>query len=392
MNGRVKQSNWLRAQRCTNTICQVFRVVSFTCSVYVYLCSSFHTALAQQVDIARPATADFFLKQLVTAEHKGMGGSFVGFTSGANALNSNPAGLSVIDENRFVLHTARFPRTVAVVSRLNAAERYEDYSRYDVRASGIELINYAMPVKHLGIIGIGFARGHDGKFSRVDRFGKATNRFPQGDWVFGIGYGAELLRGLAIGLDARWLRSQVQSAENDDHVGYGYAYSLGAIRKISDYLQVGVSIRNLSNGLSFSDNSIPDRIERDVLVGAAYLYCHKAFDLKVGLDFNPPFEDGLRVKAGAELCYLNRLVGRFGYLRHTENRWNTIRIVETDMNQVEERVWKTDGVTFGIGVNLGPIRINGAYTPQARPTGKDGDQIRVDRGGPIYFFSIGQGL
>ena len=96
------------------------------------------------------ATAEVFLKKLTPAEHQGMGGSCVGSTSCANALNSNPAGLSFIEGKRFVAHATRFPRTIAVIARTNADERFEDHGQYDLRASGIELINYTVPMKGIG--------------------------------------------------------------------------------------------------------------------------------------------------------------------------------------------------------------------------------------------------
>ena len=263
-----------------------------------------------------------------------MGGSFVASTAGPNALNSNPAGLSFVNNNRFVIHTIRFPRITAIVSRLNEAERYEDHSQYDLRASGIELLNYAIPIGHLGVIGFDFARRHDGRFSRVDHLGKATNNFPQSDLAFGIGYSTKLLGNLAIGIDVRWLRSKVQLIQNGDHVGHGYAYNLGLIQKIGEHLRVGSVVRNLSNGLSFSDSSVPNQIEQDVIFGGTYHHRYKDVDLRVGIDLNPPFKNGIRTNVGAEIWYGGRIGGRIGYLRHTQNQWNTIQIIQTETVEI----------------------------------------------------------
>ena len=71
------------------------------------------------------ASADGFLKQLLGAEHQGMGGSFVGLTRGANALGSNPAGIGTTEGNRFVIHATRFPRTIALLSKPNLNASYE---------------------------------------------------------------------------------------------------------------------------------------------------------------------------------------------------------------------------------------------------------------------------
>ncbi len=345
---------------------------------------------AQQIEVTVPATVDIFLKQLARAEHQGMEGSFVGSNIGAHPLNGNPAGLSFIHNGRFALYTARFPRTIAVVSHQNETERFEDYSEYDLYASGVELLNYAVPVGSLGVIGFDFARGHDGQFSRVDYLGKATNNFPQSDWALGIGYGRELYAGLAFGVDAKWLRSKIQLLENEEHAGHGYAYNLGLSQKIGEHFQIGAVVRNLSNGLSFSDASIPDQIEQDVFVGGVYHQRHNGLDLKFSLDANPPFNNGVRASFGAEIWYHGRIGCRVGYLRHTEHRWHPIEIIRTESLQMEERIWKAEGPTFGIGFNLGRLRISGAYTPQSKPIEKEGEKIRVEQGGVVYYFSVGQ--
>ena len=345
---------------------------------------------AQQNEVAVPAPVDIFLKQLARAEHQGVGDGFIESSQGIHALNSNPAGLSRIHSNRFVLYTARFPRTIAVVSHPNERERYEDYSRYDLHASGVELLNYAVPVGFFGVINFDIARGYDGQFSRVDYLGKATNNFPQSDWALGVGYGRKLIAGFALGVDAKWLRSKIRLPDNEEHVGHAYAYNFGLSQTIGERLQVGAMVRNVSNGLSLSDSSLPNQIEQDVLVGGAYHIRRKDVDLKFSLDANPPFDDGVRMSLGGEIWYAGRIGCRIGYLRHTEHRWHPVQIIRTETLQMDERIWKAEGPTFGIGFNLGRFRISGAYTPQAKPTKEDGEKIRVDQGGVVYYFSIGQ--
>ena len=47
---------------------------------------------------------------------------------------------------------------------------------------------------------------------------------------------------------------------------------------------------NLSNGLSFSDVSIPDTITRTIAVGVAYRREISDVDLRIGFDVHPPFK------------------------------------------------------------------------------------------------------
>lgn len=347
-------------------------------------------ALAQAINEDFRASADTFLRRLTSAEHLRMENKFVSSISGANALNSNPAGLSFINSNHLVIHASRFPRTVAVIAKLNEIERYEDHSQYELRASGLEFVNYSKPLGTTGTIRFNFAIGHEGRFSRVNHLGKATNSFPETDIAAGLSYAVKLYRGFAIGVDAKWLRSKVQATESERHIGHGYAYNLGLIQQLGEHLRIGGVIGNLSNGLSFTDNSIPDRIYRDILLGGAYQFHYKDVDIQIGLDLNPPFEDGLRTNFGGTVWYRGFIGGRIGYLRHTEKRFGSILSLETGQVDAEDKLWKTEGLTLGIGLQVRGIYINAAYTPQLRPVENDGEQIRIETGKSVYSFSIGQ--
>ena len=349
-----------------------------------------HLASAQAINEDFRASADTFLRRLTSADHLRMENNFVSSISGANALNSNPAGLSFINSNHLITHSSRFPRTVAVIAKLNEIERYEDHSQYELRASGLEFVNYSKLLGTTGTIRFNFAIGHEGRFSRVNHLGKATNSFPETDFAAGLSYAVKLSRGFAIGVDAKWLRSKVQDPESERHIGHGYAYNLGLIQQLGEHLRIGGVIGNLSNGLSFTENSIPDRIHRDILLGGVYQFHYKDVDIQIGLDLNPPFEDGLRTNFGGTIWYRGFIGARIGYLRHTEKRFGSILSLETGQVDSEDRLWKTEGVSLGIGLQVRGIYINAAYTPQLRPVENDGEQIRIETGRSVYSFSIGQ--
>ena len=347
-------------------------------------------ASAQAINEDFYASTNTFLRRLASVKHLGLGDNSVGSILGINALNSNPAGLSFINDNRLTTNVSRFPRTVAVIAELNDVERYEDHNQYALRASGLEFINYSTPLGAAGGFGFNFAVGHEGRFSRVNHLGKATNSFPETDFAIGISYAVKLFPGFAIGADARWLRSKVQDPENNRHIGHGYAYNLGLIQQLSEHLRIGAVIRNLSNGLSFTDNSIPDKIHRDVLLGGSYQFHYKNLDLQIGLDLNPPFENGVRTNVGGTIWYRDFIGARIGYLRHTEERFGSILNLETEQVEFEDRLWKTEGLSLGLGIQVLGIHMNVAYTPQIRPIGNDREQIRIEGGKSVYSFSIEQ--
>ena len=363
-------------------------ILSSFCIFYLILCCSIPTVVAS--DVRLTADADRFLKQLHGADHRGMGGSFVGATGGANALGNNPAGIIAVDGDRFVIHMTRFPRTIALLSKPNFDADYEDYSRFEQRASGIETLNWAFPLGKYGTIGTALSLVHEGSFRRVNHDGKALNNFPENNLAFGIGYAINFFKGTTVGFDARWVRSKVTDAINKEHFGRGYAYNIGLIQQFGKVFHAGVVVRNLSNGLSFIDPFIPDKINRDVIAGFAYQLDLSNTMIRIGLDVHPPFSDGVRTNLGVEIWYNNRISGRIGYLRDTDKRYNSVYLLEDADFMMEERTWKAEGLCLGIGVQFGNITLNAAYTPQFTPTVAEDERIHIVQGTSVYAFSVGQ--
>jgi hypothetical protein len=336
------------------------------------------------------ASADGFLKQLLGAEHYGMGGSFVGATRGANALGSNPAGIGETEGNRFVIHATRFPHTIALLSKPNLNANYEDYSRYEQGSSGVETLNWALPMGKFGTFGLALAFEQEGAFRRVDYLGKALNNFPENNLAIGFSYGLNIFGGTIVGVDTKWLRSKVIDVDGNEDLGHGYAYNVGLIQQIGDAIQIGAVVRNLSNGLSFSDPSIPGMMERTIVTGIAYQREISDVALRFGLDAHSPFRDGIRVNMGVEAWYRYRIGIRIGYLRDTQKRYTSVFLLQNASFETEERLWKAEGVSFGLGFRFGNMTLNGAYTPQFKPTVAEMDRLHVVQGEAVYTFSIGQ--
>ena len=363
--------NWVLTVLC-------YLVVSFT--IFSSSVSAENTA----------AAADGFLKQLLGAEHYGMGGSFAGTTRGANAVSNNPAGIAAAEMNQLAIHTTRFPRTIALVSKPNLNANYEEYSQYEQRAYGIQTLNCAFPMGRFGTFAVAFSFLQEGRFRRVNHLGKALNSFPENNLALGFSYGLSILENTLIGVDTKWLRSKVTDAKDVEHLGHGYAYNIGVIQQLSDAVQVGIIARNLSNGLSFSDVSIPDMITQTIAMGVAYQREISDVNLRIGFDVHPPFQDGIRTNVGAEVWYHHRIGARIGYLRHTEIRYASVLILEDTSFETEERLWKAEGFCFGFGVRFGSITLDAAYTPQFIPTTMTEERIYTAQGENIYTFSIGQ--
>ena len=330
-----------------------------------------------------------FLQELTTTEYRGMGISFVGLVEGANSLGNNPAGLALGEDNSSTsFNLTRFPRTVAVFSKLNDRDKYEDYSQYDFSPFGAELLNYVHSFGKLGTLGLGVVLRHEGRFSRVNDEGKAVNTFPENDFAVTLGYGRKVAPGAYIGFDAKVIRSKAKDLKGDDYLGRGYAYNIGYIQRMNTHWKFGGVIRNLSNGLSFSSDEIPDKLRRDIIVGIAYQREDQRHSQKFGLDFNFPFKEGVNANIGGEFWYRQRIGMRLGYVRHIQKLFEPILYLNTGDIATEERLWATEGLTYGLGLRLHNLELNFAYTPQRKPEPQEAEKLRLEKGNAIISFSI----
>jgi len=356
--------------------------------IFIFLFLMFSSiALSEDNSEFRQLGGDF-LQEITTAEHRGMGVSFVGLVEGADSLGNNPAGLALEEDNRMSFNLTRFPRTVAVFSKLNDRDKYEDYSQYDLSPFGSELLNYAYPFGRLGTLGFGVVFRQEGRFSRVDDEGKAVNTFPENDFAVTLGYGRKLAPGAYIGFDAKVIRSKAQDLKGDDYLGRGYAYNIGYIQRMNTNWKFGAVIRNLSNGLSFASDEIPDKLHRDIIVGIAYQRENQRYSQRFGLDFNFPFKEGVNANIGGEFWYRQLIGMRLGYVRYIQKRFEPILHLNTGNTAIEERLWITKGLTYGLGLRLHNLEFNFAYIPQRKPETQENEKLRLEKGNAVISFSI----
>ena len=369
-----------------STICFKKAIRNF---IFIFLFFTFSSIALSEDNYDNRRLGGDFLQELATAEYRGMGVSFVGLVEGAHSLGNNPAGLALAEENSSMsFNLTRFPRTVAVFSKLNDKDKYEDYSQYDFSPFGAELLNYVCPFGRLGTLGLGVVLRHEGRFSRVNDEGKAVNTFPENDFAVTLGYGKKLAPGAYIGFDAKVIRSKAQDLNGDDYLGRGYAYNIGYLQRMNTHWKFGGVIRNLSNGLSFSNNEIPDKLRRDIIVGIAYQRENQRHSQRFGLDFNFPFKEGVNASIGGEFWYRQLIGMRLGYVRHIQKRFEPILHLNTGNMAIEERLWITEGFTYGLGLRLHNLEFNFAYAPQRKPEPQENEKLRLEKGNAVISFSI----
>ena len=91
--------------------------------------------------------------------------------------------------------------------------------------------------------------------------------------------------------------------------------------------------------------------------------------------------------------FRDRVVGRIGYLRDTDQRYLPVIPVTTIADssvEMEDRVWLSEGLCLGLGFRVGNFLINASHTPQFKPTVSDKERLHIVQGTSVYTFSIGQ--
>jgi hypothetical protein len=329
-----------------------------------------------------------FLQELAPAENLGMGGGITAYSIGARALNNNPAGLALEKGNEFFIGSYRTPNLEAIIMKQNQNEDWEDFGSYGVKRTEMEYINYSLPKSKLGNLGLSLAFNHLGRFIRVNEEGKAVNAFPQDDIAIGAGYGLELGKGLAVGFDAKSMRSKTPG-DKGDKITRAYAMNVGLMHQISDRVRVGAVWQDIGKELSVKSPDKPRKIRQNFILGAMYNIKNiKKTKINVSADLNLPFEDGLRYNVGTELIYAQRLTLRIGYMRDTQEYYDSFYNISENSYTNPERQWVREGLTFGAGVKFKNAEINIARTPYREPNLKDGEKLRLENKESITSLSL----
>lgn len=374
-------------------VCQ--KIVFILFSVFCFLFPLFSRSAFAKED--KEYGADF-LEFVSTPAYKGMGDAFVSLSSGADALSSNPAGIALKRGDKFEVGLIRLPELITVVSKRVGEEKFEDFGRYKFENSDLEFLSAALPLGRRSGLGLNFTFRHEGDFSRVDSNGKAVNGFPETDMAFALTYGLKIYDRLAVGIQAKRLRSKLSDKEDKKDgeasqiaIGQGYSFDLGFIHEINEQTKFGVVVKNLGKRLHFINPDIPDQLRKSVIIGGSYrIMDQENSSLTTEIDINPPFKDDFRFNAGAEFWYLQKLALRIGYVKYVQSRSEPfLRLADKKIIR-EKRLWNRQGVSFGLGLRLEPFEFDLASTPTFSLVEKRDERSREETNESIFAVSIGK--
>jgi hypothetical protein len=350
----------------------------------------FQSTAAAAAESSSEFGADF-LGYVLTPNFRGMGDAFASLSSGANSLNSNPAGIAFQDKDKFEVGSVKLPELITVISKRSGDDSFEDFGRYEFKNSSMEFLSLAFPHRELGGLGFSLIFRHEGEFSRVDSNGRAVNGFPETDASAGISYGLKINDSLAAGIQAKRLRSKMSDVAGKTEIGWGYAFDVGFIHKVDDRTRFGATVRNLGKRLHFKDPAIPDRLRTNLVIGGSYrIVDQENSSLTTEIDINPPFKDGFQFSSGAEFWYLQKLALRLGYIKYVESRSEPFLRLSDKKIIKARRLWKRQGVSFGLGLKLAQFEVDLASTPAFSLLEEKDERSREETNESIFAISIGR--
>lgn len=285
-----------------------------------------------QSDInAKAGTSSFaFLKINVSARPVAMGGAFTGLADDESALYYNPAGIGLLENDRFLFG-------------------YHDY--FAGMQSGF--IGYVHPLDYTHVVGVYASYLNYGDMIAADSLGNQTGTFGGGDMLIGLTYARNINPRLQIGGTAKFIYEKIQ-----EYTATGLAFDLGA-RLTSDRGRIsgGLMLQNI--GTQFSSLGQDDSYSLPLTVRLGVSAKPRDMNIILATDLIKPRDNSLQVAIGAEYYHFDPFLIRVG--------WNSNG--SEYKTSINDDSWA--GISLGFGVNmkkLGPLgkaQLSYSYTPAA---------------------------
>lgn len=271
-----------------------------------------------------------FLKINVSARPVAMGGAFTGLADDESALYYNPAGIALLENDRYLLG-------------------YHDY--FAGMQSGF--IGYVHPLDYTHVIGIYASYLNYGEMIEADENGNSLGTFGGGDMLIGLTYARNMSSRLQLGATAKFIYEKIQN-----YTATGLAFDLG-VRLTSDRgrLAGGLMIQNL--GTQFSSLGQDDSYSLPLTVRLGVSAKPRGMDIILASDLIKPRDNDLQLALGADYFHFDPFMIRVG--------WNSNG--SEYKTSINDDSWAGVSLGFGFKIKeLGPLgkaQLSYSYTPAA---------------------------
>ncbi len=267
--------------------------------------------------------------------------AFLTIPSGARVVGMGRAGASLAGELQSMNWN---PAVLASVRHLTPL-----LSHYDGPLSfRVNQLALAVPAANLGMLAISITVQSFGdiQLSGPGSSNAVVGEISPNNLIASVSFARELPGRLSLGVSAKWIRSELFA----ELTGSTAALDAGLLWRPLDAmpLHLGLSALNLGRGLRVGENSgsEPDPLPSRARFGASYdvlkhLRPESGLQLLVAADFEHALRDFATGSQffGAELGVRDVIFVRGGFVAET--------LIETNT-----------GTTFGLGIELGPVRLD----------------------------------
>lgn len=269
--------------------------------------------------------AVLFLLISPNARAGGMGEAFAGLADDVSAVYWNPAGLAFQEGKQFTSMYSRW------LPQFNLDDLYYLFGAYRQSIEG------------LGTVGLNVTYINLGEQLQVGEGGPddVLGTFNSNEWAITLSYGTLLSENFGVGLNVRFIRSNLSSVgagtEKGDGRANAFAVDLGFLKKnfLLNRLNLGVNISNIGPKITYVDASQADPLPTNFRLGFAFRAVEQEYNrLTFVFDVNKLLvnkhtdgtsdsvlksfvtawgNDNYILNAGAEYWYANLIALRAGY-------------------------------------------------------------------------------
>jgi hypothetical protein len=298
--------------------------------VLIISIGSITTFAANSINDNAGTSSFAFMKINVSARPVAMGGAFTGLADDESSLYYNPAGIGLIENDRFIFG-------------------YHDYF-VGMQSGFVGLIH---PLDYTNVLGMYVSYLNYGDLIEADEQGNELGTFGGGDMLFGLTFARNINQRVQIGATAKFAYEKI-----DQYSASALAFDLG-LRMTSDRGRMtgGLMIQNL--GTTLSSLGEDDSFDLPLTFRLGGSAKPRGMDLIIAADLVKPRDNDILLAVGGESFHFDPLLIRLGY--------NTVGSeYETSSSDAS---WT--GISLGFGLNLkklGPLakaQISYSYTPAA---------------------------
>ncbi len=291
--------------------------------VCIFLMANATEAQVSDVNSNAGTSAFPFLKINISARAVSMGGAFTGLADDESALYYNPAGITSIEDNKFIFG-------------------YHDYF-FDMQTG---FLGYVKPVSTTRTIGFYISYLNYGTFTQTDAIGNIEGDFGGGDLLLAFTIAQEKSYTLSYGATAKLMYESIES-----YSASGFAIDIAAkYNSERGRFGAGIMLQNLGVQLSALGDekySLPTTIR----TGVSYL--PRGMQMVIASDLIVPIDNDVIFAIGADYFNFKPVYLRLGWNSFGDN----YKATNSDASLA--------GLSFGCGFDVNKMQLSYSFSPSA---------------------------